>query len=263
MPEPLLPGHYPTEPFFDASAVAGEPARLRSIADELGYLYLRHWIRVPRLEAVRAFVRSFALAHRWIEPAKGNPPVLRARRGAGLAGRGWDDPAWIELQRDLAGLPAFAALVRCREIVGVLEAVYDEPAAVATANHCWIKLPGSPEFTTRPHRDSFYLPGCKRMWTVWVPLSHTPMNVGPLGVIAGSHRTGLWPQHDAMAGIAVPRNVTWATAAVEPGDAVFFGPDTIHCAWSNVSAHQVRVSLDLRYEPASTTGSILRPGGGV
>ncbi len=81
MPEPLLPEHYPTEPFFDASAAVGDPARLRTIADELGYLYLRHWIRIPRLEAVRAFVRSFALAQHWIEPVKNNPPVFLARRG--------------------------------------------------------------------------------------------------------------------------------------------------------------------------------------
>ena len=105
MPEPLLPEHYPTVPFFDASAAAGDPARIRSIADELGYLYLRNWIPVPRVEAVRAFVRSFAVARGWIEPAEGNPPVLLARKGAGLAGRGWDDPAWIELQQRLVGAP--------------------------------------------------------------------------------------------------------------------------------------------------------------
>jgi ectoine hydroxylase-related dioxygenase (phytanoyl-CoA dioxygenase family) len=98
-----------------------------------------------------------------------------------------------------------------------------------------------------------------RMWTVWIPLSATPMEVGPLAVIPGSHRSTTLPQKDALAGIDVPHDICWATQEVSPGDVVFFSAATIHCAWSNMSPTAVRLSLDVRYEPRSTRDSILRP----
>jgi len=260
VPSLLLAADYPTEPMRDATPALGDPQRLRALATLDGYLYLPARVPAQAIEPVRALVRCRAEQLGWVEPEPGNPTVWQARPGARLRGRGWDDPQWVELQREVSNHKAFQSLVQRPEIMDVLQILYGEPAALAVTNHCWIKLPGSPEHTTRPHRDAYYLPTCPRLWTAWLPLTRTPAEVGPLGVVAGSHASGLWPQSDPMLGIAVPQHVTWSTGPFEPGDVVLFGPETIHCAWANMSPSAVRVSLDVRFEPRATPGSILRPG---
>ena len=258
--QPLLPGDYPTEPLIDSAPLVGAAAALRARAGQDGYLACLGLLPPALLDPVRAEARAWFERQRWVEPDPGNPSRLRAVPGARLSGRGFDDPAWVELQQRLTRSAPFRALVECEPILSVLEAVLGEPAAAATANHCWLKLPGSPEHPTRPHQDSFYLPGCPRLWTVWIPLAHTPLDVGPIGVVPGSHLRGDWPHIDAMTGIDVPRDVGWATSEVGPGDAVFFEARTVHCAWSNVSDTWARLSLDVRYEPRDLPGpSVLRP----
>jgi ectoine hydroxylase-related dioxygenase (phytanoyl-CoA dioxygenase family) len=260
MPEPLLVHHYPTSPFVSAASSLSNPSSLRSLAEDLGYLFFEGFVPQQLLGPVRAFVRTFAVKAGWALEEEGENGSLLAKPGAILSGRGWDDPQWIELQRSVNMLPAFHELANHPALMDVLAVLYGEPAAPAETHIVWLKLPGSPEHTTRPHRDSFYLPTCPRMWTVWVPLTVTPMEVGPLAVVPGSHRASTLPQNDAAAGIEVPHDTCWVTQAVRPGDVVFFGAATIHCAWSNVSSTAVRLSLDVRYEPRSTRDSILRPG---
>jgi ectoine hydroxylase-related dioxygenase (phytanoyl-CoA dioxygenase family) len=120
---------------------------------------------------------------------------------------------------------------------------------------CWVKLPGSPAQTTRPHQDCWYLRDVPRFWTVWLPLVETPWDVGPLAVVPGSHRRGVAPHVDNLTGIVLPPDTRLASNPVRPGDAVLFGEETIHCAWSNVSPTDVRVSFDIRYEPEGSGGA--------
>jgi ectoine hydroxylase-related dioxygenase (phytanoyl-CoA dioxygenase family) len=95
------------------------------------------------------------------------------------------------------------------------------------------------------------------MWSVWFPLADTPLEVGPLGIVPGSHKK-VWPHLDRWKGIGVSNEVTWATQPVYPGDIVAYGASTVHCAWSNVSENSVRLALDVRYEPVGTPNSVLR-----
>jgi ectoine hydroxylase-related dioxygenase (phytanoyl-CoA dioxygenase family) len=257
----LRPEGRPVSPFEDATSLLGDPSGLRRQAHELGYLYFQGLLPDSVAMRVRRVVRDFGARCGWVESDASNPPEVLARHGAAMAGRGWDDPQWVQLQNELREQDDFQALGNHDSIAQVLRTLYGEPAALATANYCWIKLPGSPEHTTRPHQDGFYLPRCPRLYTVWVPLVTTPFEVGPLAVVAGSHRDGLWPHESAMVGIEVSRDVPWTSGPVRPGDVVFFPALTVHCAWSNISDRLVRVSLDLRYEPASVgEHSILRPG---
>jgi len=252
---PLRARDWPVEPFVDASPSRGDPLALRRLACDLGYVFLPGLISVEAVASVRAFVRARALANGWVEPADGNPPSLRARRGARLEGRGWDDPRWVELQRLLRLEETFHALAGWPPLTQILDALCGEPARLATTNYCWLKLPGSPEQTTRPHQDCYYLPDHPHLWTAWLPLVETPFDVGPLAVAPGSHREGDWRHVDRWTGIDMPAGTCWHSQEVGPGDLVLFGARTIHCAWSNVSPSLVRASFDLRYEPLSATST--------
>ena len=245
----LLPDHYPTRPFVDATPRRDDPAALRALATDLGYLFFERLVPEALVALVRAFVREVAVGHGWVQPDPENADVCVAVPGARLTGRGFDDPRFVELQRQVMANPDFQALVTDPRVMAALDAAAGEPMALATTNHTWLKLPGSPEHTTLPHQDVYYLPTCPKMWTMWVPLVDTPLDVGPLGVVPHSHDGEMWPHIDAWTGIDVPRDVAWATQAVRPGAVVIFDASTVHCAWSNVSPTLTRLSLDVRYEP--------------
>jgi len=254
----LLPEHYSLTPFEDATSIIDDPELLRARAEESGYLFFADLISGSRIDPVRAFESRLSAEYGWTEPDPENRPYQLVRPGARLDGYGWDDPRFIQLQSQVCTHPAFRSLVLDERIMRILEIVYGEAADVATMNQCWVKLPGNPEHTTLPHQDTYYLPSCPRMWSVWFPLVDTPLEIGPLAVVPGSHQR-VWPQANYLSGIDVPRDVVWATGPVHPGDVVAYGAATVHCAWSNVSQFNVRVALDVRYEPMMTPDSILRP----
>lgn len=254
----LLPEHYPTHPFVDSTPLLGDARALHARAHDQGYLYLRSLFTDEEVAPVRALVRTLCVEHGWVLPDPANPPSARAAPDAYFQGRGWDDPRFADVQRRFSASPITRRFITEARLMDILRAIWGEPGDVSDANHVWVKLPGSPEHTTRPHQDTFYLPTCPRMWSVWYPIAHTPLDVGPLAVIPGSHRREY--QHiSAFEGIDIPRDTAWHTQGVRSGDVVLFHATTVHCAWSNVSEQGVRMSLDIRYEPASTSPSILRP----
>ena len=245
----LLPHDYPLAPFTDATALLPDPAALHALAARDGYLYFPALFPDALVAPVRALVRDFAAAHGWVHPDPANPAHCLAVPGARLSGRGFDDPRFVALQLAVMADPDFQRLLTDPRALAALAAAAGEPLAPATTNHTWLKLPGSPEHTTLPHQDLYYLPNCPKMWTLWIPLVDTPLDVGPLGVVPASHRDPLWPHIDPWTGIKVAHDVRWATEAVPAGAAVLFAAGTVHCAWSNVSPTLTRLSLDLRYEP--------------
>ncbi|MFC1640322.1 phytanoyl-CoA dioxygenase family protein [Gemmatimonadota bacterium] len=247
----LLPENYRVTPFEDASSLLDEPAALRNAANDAGYLHFRGLLSESLLAPVRRFVRRTFAALGWVCGNPENPPFMEAIPGAKLSGRGWDDQRWVEFQHHFSRHRDLLALAEAPFLMAILDAVMGESAWLASTNFCWIKLPGSPEHTTLPHQDEWYLPQCGRMWTMWVPLVDTPFEVGPLSVVPGSHRGGVLEQENAFTGIQGGSEVEWVSCDVLAGDVVFFAARTVHCAWSNVSPTLARVSADIRYEPRS------------
>ena len=247
----LRPGQFQVKPFEDATPWVRDPVGLRVRAADQGFLFFAGLLPSRLIDPVRALVRDLCVGYGLVEPAPDNPPVLLATADARLERRCWDDARWVELQQIVNRDPGFRALAGSDPVCDVLEALFDEPACVAVANICWLKLPGSPEQTTLPHQDLYYLRDSPAMWTVWFPAVDTPFDVGPLALIPRSRHRGLWPHVDAMTGIALPPNVTWASSPAKPGDVVIFDALTVHAAWSNVSPRSVRVSFDVRYVPRS------------
>jgi ectoine hydroxylase-related dioxygenase (phytanoyl-CoA dioxygenase family) len=247
----LLPGERRVTPFDAASHLLDEPSALHSIAADHGYLHLKGLIPDCLLSPVRAFTREVFAEFGWVRRDPENLPAMEAIPDAKLSGRGWDDRDWVEFQQRFSEHRDFLALANSPTVMAVVETIMGEPAWLASVNFCWIKLPGSPEHTTLPHQDEWYLPQCQRMWTVWVPLVDTPFELGPLAVVPGSNKGGVEDHHTAFTGIQVAPDIQWASSEVLAGDVVFFSARTIHCAWSNVSSKLARVSADIRYEPRS------------
>lgn len=247
----MIPAERQVSPFEESSYLLGDPDGIRAVAEDRGYVHFRALIPETLIAPVRAFSREAFSKFGWVHADQGNTPEMKAVAGAKLSARGWDDRDWVQFQLEFCKHADFLALAEAPVVTEILEAILAEPVWLASMNFCWIQLPGSPEQTTLPHQDQWYLPRCDSMWTLWVPLVNMSLDVGPLGVVPGSQRRPVKDHFTAFSGLQVEPKVTWASNDVRAGDVVFFSSRTIHCAWSNVSPTLAQVSAEIRYEPRS------------
>lgn len=247
----MLPAERRVSPYSESSHLLDDPGALRSAAAENGYLHFRALLPESLLAPVREFTRDAFANFGWVQPDPDKRTAMKAVPGAKLAARAWDDRDWVQFQLHFSKNPDFIALAEAPFVMEILAAIMGEPAWLASMNFCWIQLPGSPEHTTLPHQDEWYLPHCDSMWTMWAPLVDMPLDVGPLGVVSGSHRLSVKDHFTAFSGLQVEPKVDWTSNEIRAGDVVFFASRTIHCAWSNVSSALAQVSAEIRYEPQS------------
>lgn len=89
--------------------------------------------------------------------------------------------------------------------------------------------------------------------TVWLPLTPATRANGCLQVVPGSHRDGLTAHCPSPQGVAIPDRLvaTQEAVAVEmrPGSALLLTQRTVHSSLDNLTDDDVRISMDLRYQP--------------
>ena len=227
---------------------------LRSRAAEHGYLAL---FGIPGPEGVAplsTLIQEVAESLGLLRSARAGRAAPLVRPGAALTGSGYDDPRWLELQQRVLADPRFAAVGDRAELLTVLEALFDGPVLTRRGDVCRLALPNAPHLTTLPHQDHWYTGGTMNLWTVWIALTETPLALGPLAVLPGSHVNGLLPHVEQGAGrqsVRVTDEGRFAAAPLAAGDAILFNCLTVHCALPNVTRDRVRLSVDYRYQPAS------------
>jgi ectoine hydroxylase-related dioxygenase (phytanoyl-CoA dioxygenase family) len=248
---------------IDSTPFARDSDVLRSRAAEHGYLALRG---IPGPEAVaplRGLIEEVAESLSLLQPAHEARVAPMVRPGAALAGTGYDDPRWLALQERVLPDPRFAALGDHAELLTVLEVLFDGPALTRRGDICRLALPSAPHLTTPPHQDHWYTGGTTNLWTVWIALTETPLELGPLAVLPGSHVSGLLPhsgQGAGRQGVQVTDD-RFAAAPLATGDAILFNCLTVHCALPNVTRNRVRLSVDYRYQPANEPIDVVRVDG--
>ena len=101
--------------------------------------------------------------------------------------------------------------------------------------------------------------------TVWLPLVPATVENGCLQVVPRSHRAGLAQHCLTGAGVAIPDRAVATERAVPvpmpPGSVLLMTQRTVHSSLDNVTDDDVRISLDLRYQPVGQpTGRPAFPG---
>lgn len=101
--------------------------------------------------------------------------------------------------------------------------------------------------------------------TVWLPLNDATVENGCLQVIPRSHRGDLSPHCPGIRGAEIPVRLVPEEAALplpmRAGSALLLHQRTMHSSLDNVTTDQVRISLDLRYQPiGQPTGRPAFPG---
>lgn len=259
---------------LDSSPVLADPDAQRARALEDGYLFFRALIDPEKVARLRDLVIETAVelgfASPGVEDGSG-PDRNHARRidvlvlpGAALTGTGYDDPRWLVLQERVLPDPRFSAVGDDPELLRVLGALFGEPPMTRRGDICRVVLPGAPHLTTPPHQDHWYTGGTPNLWTAWMPLVETPLELGPLAVLPGSHRAGLLAHAGEGAGrqgVGVDVGAPLAASAVSPGDAILFNCLTVHGALPNLTVDRLRLSVDFRYQAASEPIHVVRIDG--
>jgi ectoine hydroxylase-related dioxygenase (phytanoyl-CoA dioxygenase family) len=235
---------------------------MRALQD--GCLLLRG---IPGPEAVaplRTLAVGAAESLGFVLPNPAGRLAPRARPGARLSGTGYDDRRWLALQEQVLADPRFAAVGDHVDLLTVLESLIGGPVLTRRGDICRLALPNAARLTTPPHQDHWYTGGTTNLWTVWIPLTDAPLELGPLAVLPGSHMNGLLPhagQGAGRQGVRLAARTQFAAAPLAAGDAILFHCLTVHRALPNATRDRVRLSVDYRYQPAGEPIHVVRVDG--
>jgi len=248
------PARLALRPFEDSSKDAGDAALIAARAAESGYLFFRRLVDASLVRQLRRDILAFFTARGWLI----HSPTIPMMRGIVTPGavRDAPDSDLTALQVQIQLLPTFRRLRADPSIAQALTAVMGSPPRAGFGDVCRIVPPNMLHRTTPPHQDHFYTRGSTSQWTVWIPVGACPVSLGGLVVWPGSHRDGLrahdQPIEDGHAIIVEPE-VVWHGASFRCGDVLMFNALTVHQARPNVTADQVRLSVDYRYVGEAAT----------
>jgi hypothetical protein len=242
---------HPTKPFIDATDARQDPGRLRHLAATHGHLLLRHTLPEEVVRPVRQSVLQAAHTQGLISDLEDPRLDLETMQ----AWQGYADPRWVALQQAVLATEEARMLPEHPTLVDLLEALYQGPVMTHRGDICRLGVPDrhAPTHTTPPHQDHYYLGGSTDLWTAWTPLIDCPIELGPLAVWSGSHLGG----YKAHAGegegqqhVDLVSDLPWSSEALKVGDVVLFHCMTVHRALPNSTDDLLRLSMDMRYQPA-------------
>jgi hypothetical protein len=169
-------------------------------------------------------------------------------------------------EREVRALHEHPALFR------LFDGIFGEPARCF--DYRWLR-PVPPGGFSAFHMDNIYMgAGSHRLLTAWTPLCDAPLEVGGLALLEGSHALPGWAktretygsydvdQGDVRGGGHLsdcPREMlekdpagVWRTCAdFQAGDVVVFPMHTLHGSVKNTSRDLIRLSTDMRFQPAA------------
>jgi hypothetical protein len=263
-------------PYADSTALLDDAAQLQARRSEDGYVFVRGVVSPALVDTL--FDQASAVLERW---------GVARRDGRELRWSGVELPAYDPL--DLYTLPAVEALSREDGFAEICERLYGAPVWVGKNLIFFFALPDDPAYITPPHRDAFGRAwfGDGDYCTLWVPLAPIAFGDGGLALQAGSHRdpipaygderndelpeyrgrkqlgrvprdqrraslgAGKGPKINAGHGLRMTiEDDAWLAGAFEPGDALFFSADMVHCGIP-CRSDLVRLSIVARIYPGS------------
>lgn len=162
--------------------------------------------------------------------------------------------------------PAGFAVLTASRLLDLVEGLIGPEIAVSPVGHVRIKqpevsLPGGGDGLTGRipwHQDNGVLldeADGVEVLTVWLPVNEATVENGCMQVLPTPRTHGLQPHCPAATkGLHIPDPyIDEATAVplpMRPGSVLLMHPRTIHSSRANTTADQVRISMDLRYQPA-------------
>lgn len=246
--------------FIDSSPLleAGDFDGLRRRADEEGYLFFKGLLPADAIRQVRRDMLAVVDAHGWRAPgqdalgglldldALSHVPDDEMRSDIGVSRAAYHDVQKLESFHGLPHHPNLLAFYR--GLFG--DEVLVHPRHIArmiTAHPVMVPTP--------QHQDFPLVQGTSNTWTCWFPIGECPRSMGSLTVLRASHTEGYIPIRRAKGAGSIsvqlcPGQKVWVEGDFAEGDVLTFPCFTVHRALRQKQREQIRLSMDVRYQPA-------------
>ena len=231
----------------DSAELIERPEALRTRAAEDGYLLVRGLVPAEDVLAVRRDVLSLCVAAGWCDADGVAHPGVRYIEG---------QPEFFAVYDQVQRLEPFHRLATHPRVLQLYTALFGETPLAHPRNIARLMFPQNNEHRTPAHQDYIHIRGTAETWTSWLPLGDCPRELGGIAILAGSHRSGIYPTHPSLGaggrGIEIeglPFPIVASDMAA--GDVLTFHSHTVHMGLPNVTGNRMRFSVDFRYQPAS------------
>ena len=243
--------------FTNSSALLDDYSALRKRAAEDGYLFFKHFLPKEEIIALREDMLGVVEKYGWLQTgqdaygglinleALNQVPEEKMRTDIGVSIEAYDDVQRLERIHRLPHHPRLLSLYRI---------LFEQDVLVHARHIARMITAHKNVFPTPPHQDFPLIQGTSNTWTCWFPIGDCPRELGGLTILKGSNRYGFLPIQPARGagGIAIPLcsyDTDWVEGDFEAGDILTFSSYTIHRALRCKLKDQIRLSLDVRYQP--------------
>ena len=241
------------QPFRVSNEALDAPTELRQRLEDDGYLFLRDFQNADALRDLRLqILQRIDHCSDWILPGSD------LTDGRVDASKACTEPhnEYRDVYREMYMLRGVHAIPHDAGLLAMLDGVIDGRTMPHPQKIVRLWFPHYTQHTTPFHQDFVHFQSNLEVLTVWTPLSDCPMELGPLGLIEGSHKVGKVVDHHFSLGaggqkVDAPESRGIARCNdFELGDTLIFGCLMVHGALPNLTEDQLRVSLDNRYHQA-------------
>jgi hypothetical protein len=248
----------PVNELIDSTNDLGDRATLRSRSEEDGYLFFRSLLPAEDILLMRSELLSVVRAHGFLkytdDPLSGELdlvtlnriPADKMRLDIGVPAAVYHD---VQKLRYTHGLPHHPRLRK------LFETLFGADVFVHPRHIVRMVTPHRDMVPTPIHQDFPLIQGTPNTWTCWFPIGECTKSLGGLAVLRASHRKGYLPIDiaEGAGGITAqlcPDEDQWLTTDYRVGDVLIFPSYTVHKAMPCQSKGRIRLSFDVRYQPA-------------
>jgi ectoine hydroxylase-related dioxygenase (phytanoyl-CoA dioxygenase family) len=245
--------------FVDSTPLLAAPEQLRARAAADGFLFFKGYLPVEPLLELRRQILAVADRHGWIKQGTDLMEAVADLEAIAASDLQDESLRYIGVTRaayrDIQSLELFHALPHHPRIIALYESLFGAAVLPHPRHIARVLLPAPSFAPTPPHQDYIYIQGTHQFWTLWFPLGDCPVPLGGLSVLRGSQREPVLAVTEARGAgqresILCGQDYAWVQGDYACGDVITFSSHTVHRGTPNLRRDRIRVSLDLRYQPA-------------
>lgn len=236
------------KPFHEVQAPEVTSHSLREELRSRGYVLIRALLPNAGLTNLLSEISQVLSRAGWLLPGY-DPLQCVANVGAAC---GDPDPSFKRTYQEVFNLESFHALPHHEALKHVMKMLVGKQVLIHPKPIGRLIFPHCEQLTVHAHQDYRFMSGDPECFTVWIPLHDCPVDVGPLRILEGSHRSGILKHEDENLHVPeIPEGAAtqgdWAGGQINAGDVLIFHSLTVHAATANRS-NRLRISLDCRFQ---------------
>lgn len=233
------------KPFRELRATELDSRILGEQIGVYGYVLIRNLLFPKDLNRLLTEITQIVSTAGWFQPDR--DPLDRIANASAACND--TDPTFKRVSDQVFNLESFHAFPHHPALCQTMELLVGPHLLVHPKPIPRLVFPNAEHFSPITHQDHHAIAGDIQTFTAWMPLHDCTTKLGPLQILAGSHRYGLQktPPGTGVIPRKTARGDAWVGGRINAGDVLIFHSLTVHAASPNTST-QLRVSLDCRFQ---------------